>query len=206
MEFNSEIYLSPSYKKDDFHALQLAVNSSGETWQKAVDIFADRIEGRFLSQIQVLSDDINKNGFSIMALNCLLIETILQFEIGRNNTPTYNRTQYSGFLLKSFPAIFSTNDSAECFYRDIRCGILHSAQTKGKSKLTCDNSYIVRYAEGGIAVSVKRFSTTLYDYYERYKHLLLDETQTQVRHNFIKKNEFCVSLILISLYLLYIHN
>ena len=190
MEFNSEIYLSPRYKKDDFKALQLTVNSSAGSWSKAIDIFADRIEGRFLSQIQELSVDINKNGFAIMALNCLLIETMLQFQFGWNNTPYYNCNHYSRFLINSFPEIFTTYHLAKSFYCDIRCGILHSAQTKGKSKLTCDNSYVVRCVEGGIAVSVEQFSTTLYDYYEKYKNLLLDETQIQARHNFIEKMGF----------------
>ena len=50
MEYNSEIYLSPNYKKDDYRDLHLTLNSSETVWNKAIDILADRIEGRFLSQ------------------------------------------------------------------------------------------------------------------------------------------------------------
>lgn len=47
------------------------------------------IRGRFLEQIQCMINDNNlmKDGFSIMALNCLLIETLLQFKYGLDQTP-----------------------------------------------------------------------------------------------------------------------
>lgn len=190
MEFNSEIYLSPRYKKDDYRKLNLTINSDETCWSNAVDILSDRIDGRFLSQIETLSDDINSNGFAIMALNCLLVETMLQFEIGKNSTPDFNRDQYSNFLLVAFPEAFDSIDSAVRFYRDIRCGILHSAQTKGRSKLTCDDSYIVRNDGLGVTVSVKRFSDLLCNYFEAYKRKLLDNNQTVLRSNFIKKMNF----------------
>lgn len=190
MEYNSEIYLSPNYKKDDYRDLHLTLNSSETVWKKAIDILADRIEGRFLSQIEILSDDINSNGFAIMALNCLLVETMLQFEIGRNSTPNFNRDQYSNFLLASFPEAFVSIDCAIRFYLDIRCGILHSAQTKGHSKLTCDNTYIVRYDGMGVTVSVEQFSSMLLNYFETYKRKLLDKSQTILRTNFINKMDF----------------
>ena len=187
MEFNSEIYLSPMYTKDDYKRLNLSTSSDEKCWKQAVNIFSDRIKGRFLSQIQTLSKDINSNGFAIMALNCLLVETILQFEIGVNSTSNCNSQQYSAFLHNSFPNAFTSIDSAIYFYRHIRCGILHSAQTKGKSKLTCDNSYIVKYDGLDVTVSVQRFSNLLNDYFEDYKRKLLDKNETDLRSNFIKK-------------------
>lgn len=190
MEYNSEIYLSPKYKKNDFRDLHLSVDSNDDVWRKAVEIFTDRIEGRFLSQIQILTNDINTNGFSIMALNCLLIETMFQFKIGKKTTPTSNSDQYSNFLQDTFPTVFTSYDSAKAFYSDIRCGILHSAQTKGCSKLTCDNSYVVRYDDGGVTVSVEQFSTLLNQYFEEYTQKLLDSSQVLLRTNFIKKMRY----------------
>lgn len=159
-------------------------------WRKAVEIFTDRIEGRFLSQIRILTNDVNTNGFSIMALNCLLIETMLQFKIGKNTTPTSNSEQYSNFLQEIFPTVFTSDDSAKAFYGDIRCGILHSAQTKGYSKLTCENSYVVRFDGRGVTVSVEQFSISLNQYFEEYKQKLLDRSQVLLRTNFIKKMRY----------------
>ena len=52
MEYNSEIYLSPNYKKDDYRDLHLTLNSSETVWNKAIDILADRIEGRFCHKLK----------------------------------------------------------------------------------------------------------------------------------------------------------
>ena len=60
-------------------------------WKTAIDIFEDRVEGRFLKQIEILA---GKNdgkirefsGFAIIALDCLLIETLRQFYRGSKRT------------------------------------------------------------------------------------------------------------------------
>ena len=189
MEYNNDIYLSPQYTKAAYRSLNLNINSDKAIWEKAVKIVSDRINGRFLAQINQLSHDINTNGFAIMALNCLLVETLLQFEIGKNATPDFNRVQYSQFLINSFPDVFDS-DVTTRFYLDIRCGILHSAQTKGTSKLTCDDSYVVKFDGKGVTVSVKQFSNLLCNYFEKYKRKLLDENQTILRTNFIKKMQY----------------
>ena len=72
-------YVSVNYQKQDYQNLRLTLNSDDITFEKAIDIFIDRIEGRFFKQIDILSNDYNQNGFSIMALECLLIETFAQF-------------------------------------------------------------------------------------------------------------------------------
>jgi len=127
--------------------------SSEDDWDKAIEIFEDRIRYRYLDAIQVLQDNDHKHycahgqrrfGFAMMALACLLIETLAQFYDGlkdsdeaRNpplnlsNTKFYVRflTERS-FVLKS---AFDDKPKALAFYRTIRCGILYQAETKKRS-------------------------------------------------------------------------
>ena len=51
-----------------------------QSWKRALEIFDDRIQGRFFEPINTLKGkDINQNGFAVMALDCLLVETLYQF-------------------------------------------------------------------------------------------------------------------------------
>ena len=187
MEYNSKIYLSPKYQKSDYSELNLSITSPEEDWKKAIEIFTDRMDGRFLNQIRALLSDVSANGFAIMALDCLLIETFLQFEIGKSQTPQFNSEQYSAFLMRAFPSAFKNINAAKRFYIDIRCGILHSAQTNGHSRLTSDESYIIYYDGDLLSVSVTKFSLLLVSYFEAYKSKLMDSNETNLRNNFLKK-------------------
>jgi len=104
-------------------------------WNTAVRIFADRVSGRFLIPIDVLLHNERSEtvGFAIMALECLLIETLMQFEKGVSETPQSKiissaKQYFKEFLTK--PTLGFTGPQAECFYETVRCGILHQAETK----------------------------------------------------------------------------
>lgn len=120
MERKGEVNISPRYSRDDYHILNLSAQSSESDWEKAIDIFKDRIQGRYFDQIDLLSCDINANGFAIMALTCLLIEALYQFENGLKETKGANREKYASFLRQMDPISFGVGPVAENFYTDIR--------------------------------------------------------------------------------------
>ena len=190
METKGEIYISPQYHKDDYLRLNLSLSSSQEVWSTAVDILRDRIYGRFFNQIDVLSADINANGFTIMALNCLLIETLFQFRDGKEETPRPNSRTYPAFLTQAFPSVFENRQIAESFYSNIRCGILHSAQTKNESRLSDRTDCVVTYDGDTLVVSVKGMSSLLATYFEDYLQKLLNKDEIKLRSNFIAKMSF----------------
>ena len=189
MESKGEVYISPKYRKIDYQKLNLSPDSD-ENWEMAVKIFKDRIQGRFLNQIHLLEGDINTNGFAIMALDCLLIETLLQFRFGYEETKPKNKDAYSDFLCQNFPNIFDSKSKAERFYSEIRCGILHSAQTKGKTRLTDDSTYAIKVTGDVLSVSVSRISEVVESYFDSYCSQLLDKNNTAIRSNFIQKMKF----------------
>lgn len=189
MQAKGEINISPNYNKDSYLNLKLSTQSCENDWKKAVSILRDRIEGRFFNQIALLSNDVNANGFAIMALNCLLIETLYQFREGKEETSA-NKVAYSNFLMEEFPEAFKSQDMAESFYVKIRCGILHSAQTKRKSMLSDREDIVVALEDQTLVVSVKGVSELLKTYFEEYTKKLLDTSKIDLRTNFINKMRF----------------
>ncbi len=99
--------------------------------QKKAEIIAfiqKRFEERYLLPITTSS---SPNGFTMMAIGCLLIEALESFHNGWKNS--------AGHLGKDiFNNFFDRNISfkpfsgyGQSFYTNIRCGILHQAETKG---------------------------------------------------------------------------
>lgn len=120
---------------------------------------------------------------------CLLIETLYQFRAGLTAAqPRKNRESYVNFLRLNLPDVFDRAQKSECFYGDIRCGILHSAQTKNGSQLKFDKNYTVELFEGKkIRVDVRNLADRIWDYYMEYKGRLLNPEEVYLRENFIKK-------------------
>lgn len=191
MEHNNKSFVSLSYTKEEFLSLGIRLESNNN-WDRAVKIFDDRIQGRYLDIIDKLikENELIRDGFAIMALNCLLIETLLQFRYGWDETKGGNKKSYSEFLSNVFPDIFNKK-IANIFYSDIRCGILHSAQTKGKSKLTFNQDYAVKLMKTEdkdyIKVDVGNITSEIIRYYNSYKEMLLDPNSNNIRENFRKK-------------------
>lgn len=191
METKGEVNISPNYNKDSYLNLNLTLQSSEADWNTAVAILKDRIEGRYINQIDLLSNDINSNGFTIMALNCLLIETLYQFKEGKDKTPTrQNKEVYSDFLMQEFPHEFNAKNIADSFYINIRCGILHSAQTKNESRLSDREDVVVTFEGNTLVVSVNGVSSLLKAYFERYLQKLSNPDEVTLRNNFINKMKF----------------
>lgn len=189
MERFGRRFISPRFIRQDFLLLELDENSDIDIWEQAVKIFEDRLQGRFFDSIKILIEDKNKNGFAVMALNCLLIETLQQFIDGVN----YNYKSmyaYTNFLRKELFDVFDFEEKAKIFYKDIRCGILHSAQTKNGSRLTFDKEYVIEiFEENKIRVDVGNFSERLWEYYIHYIGKLR-KGDLYLRQNFIKKMNF----------------
>lgn len=71
-----------------------------------------------------------KNGFSIMANCCLLIETIESFY--RGWAKSRNELNFLKFFSRErLFSEFATGDMPTQFYKHIRCGILHQGETTG---------------------------------------------------------------------------
>jgi len=94
MEDDKGIKISPKYYQNDWRKLNLNSDIQKD-WEQAIVIFKDRMEGRYIKQIEVLDKNGNReiglySGYAIMSLICLFIETIEQFCNGNiKNTQNY---------------------------------------------------------------------------------------------------------------------
>lgn len=135
------LQISPKYTVAFWRGLDIdADNPKQDEWLKAIDILRDRIHGRFITPAQTLID-VDKNnkpqtfGFAILALDCLVVETIQGFRQG----VTYH-TRQSTALFKAFLSAWKPftdcldagmvpETKAEEFYKQGRCSLHHSGAT-----------------------------------------------------------------------------
>lgn len=185
---NNYRMISPRYSREDYLQIDLKINSPEKAWNYAVEIFENRFNGRYFSVIDLLERHLLDYGFAIMTLNCLLIEALMQFREGYPETPRdANIKEYKNFLVKHLG--FNEN-SAKRFYKEIRCGLLHSAETKNGSFFKIKNSKMIGYGQKGVLyVDINQVTKKIRDYFNMYCSELRDQesVNTELRANFIKK-------------------
>ena len=143
--------ISKKYTNQNWIELGL-VDQTGTNWISAVDIIKDRFESRFFNQIDKFEHD-EFSGFVIMSIDCLLIETLMQFYLGTESTDkTYPRENWKAFKdffkqSRYFKDDFKTNKICQIFYQHFRCGLLHQAQTKLESRIKIYQSELLEYAD-----------------------------------------------------------
>lgn len=195
--FKNEIYIADNYKLADYLGITLTMQSSELEWEKAINIFITRLQGRYFDAINKLSDNGNiaemqKYGFSIVSIQCLLIDTLVKFRYGplksKKGTLSYNyenREQFTKFLKTEFPQDFNQK-MALSFYKDIRCGVMHFGTTKRNSRLTCDSSHLITEIEGkNISVDISVLEEELEQYFQQYIEEIKKGSQIELRENFI---------------------
>lgn len=165
-------------------------------WQKAIDIFEDRIRGRFLDVIDIFECK-NGAGFAVMALDCLLIETLQQFREGVEETPGRQSGEYfRRFLTQtSFKGHFDVN-KAGLFYDQIRCGILHQAEVKKSSKIQtkAELPLISIDEKEGVRINRRKFHEMMERVFREYVDALRKNNPSDepLRRNFkTKMNAIC---------------
>jgi hypothetical protein len=78
-----------------------------------------------------------KYGFTIIAIDCMLAETIQSFYEGVTDSSGNSKKIFTRFLRNrdNFKSFFATDQEAGDFYINFRCGILHQSQTFGDTRV-----------------------------------------------------------------------
>ena len=114
-----------------------------------------------------------KNGFSMMAICCLLIETLEAFYRGWPDTKYKSEKAFLKFFTRDRSFIdFSTDDIPSIFYKNIRCGILHQGETTGGWTLTRKSDWPLLNKTKKI-INVTKFMKTLSKSLKDYRDELL---------------------------------
>ena len=96
---HNNLLISPKYRVNDW------VNArDSDNWDEMVKIFRDRAESRYLKPVRLISNNNELgefSGFSILAIDCLIIETLNQFYNGHDETVGEHRNAFWKFFKQS---------------------------------------------------------------------------------------------------------
>jgi hypothetical protein len=165
---------------------------SQREWEVGVETFEDRLRGRFFSIVSRFLDE-PFAGFAVLALDCLLIETLEQFRRGEKNTPNQKGEQYFiAFLTRSPFAPDFDDNTARLFYKQFRNGILHQAEIEPPSLVKRGPQWpLVKQLEtNGLIVNRDLFHERLESAFEQYVLSLRNDWGSELRVNFRKKMDF----------------
>ncbi len=133
---------------------------------KIAEFFRERVRERYIEPVMALDAD-EKNGFSIMAQSCLLIET---YETFRQGWPSSDKKSAAAFchffdredLFRDF------RGHAQEFYKNVRCGILHQGETTGAWQITRKNAKPL-FDPGTHTVHATKFHKLLAKVIDKYR-------------------------------------
>ncbi len=102
-----------------------------------VQFVRDRFTERYITPLQSIPKMPRnlRNGFCTMAICCLMIESLESFWHGWPVTDGKSRLAFCSFFDRS-PNLKDFRGHAGEFYKHVRCGILHQAETTGGWKIT----------------------------------------------------------------------
>ena len=184
------MYISPRYSVSNWKMLNLSTPSD---WQTAVRVLEDRLNARFFDAAEAI-DQQDFAGFAVLALDCLLIETLQQFKEGVGETPRRKGEQYFVNFLTTAPfSSYFTKASATKFYCHFRCGILHQAEIKAISKVRRVAPLTAPTPDGkGLIINRKLFHSTLRKAFAAYLRALRNRSDALLFQHFVNKmNHIC---------------
>lgn len=153
--------ISRNFTVDDWKQLRF---TSEADWDRAVAMFHDRLESRYLEHIRVLLPR-RTSGFAVLALDSALIETLEQFRLGKPRTPKYQSQHYfESFLTETAFGNHFDVPLAGLFYKTIRCGLLHQSEAEGTSRIKRGGDLpLVTYTvdHSGVVINTRMFHELL---------------------------------------------
>jgi hypothetical protein len=188
--------IAPGVQAAEWQALKLDDHASPD-WVTAVQILEGRIHERYIEPIDhlIATEETQRAierrfGFTVLAVDCLLIETLGAFLDGLADTEGKSKATFCKFLTTRplFLGDF-TQDLAERFYKEFRCGILHQAEIGGKSKVWSVGPLIHDDA-GKLIVNRNKLHERLKAEFQNYLAELRNPANVDLRAKFRTKMDF----------------
>lgn len=134
--------------------------------QKIADMIRLRFTERYLDPAL---DNSKRHGFSILAIGCLMVEALESFRNGWKKTsgcPGGGAGVFRGFF-SAHKEFKDLEPVADKFYKHVRCGILHQAETTGGWRVHLSSPLFLE--SGGVPrLSASEFGKRLRVVLERY--------------------------------------
>lgn len=188
--------IAPRVPAEKWQALELDDPASPD-WAAGVQILEARIHERFIDPVDhlIAAEDgkpiLEKRfGFTILAVDCLLVETLGAFLEGLTDTKWKSEATFCKFLTTRplFKQEF-TQDRAERFYKEFRCGILHQAEIGGDSRVWSVGP-MLQDDGSRIIVNRNKFHEVLKTEFQNYLVELRNPANPDLRANFRTKMNF----------------
>ena len=93
---------------------------------KIIEFVKQRFTERYIEPMRVEKE--KKNGFTIMAVSCLMIESLESFYQGWADSNRKSQLAFCNFFDRN-ENFLPFNGYSEEFYKCVRCGILHQGET-----------------------------------------------------------------------------
>ena len=191
---NEAFDIAPGINATEWHKLDLDDPMSHD-WEKAINIFRTRITERYIEPVQILLDledrlpaSNRKYGFTILAIDSLLIETLWAFKRGLCDTKGKSRKAFLDFLVSENAFGFSEEQAAR-FYEDYRCGILHQAEIGNNSKVWSVGP-LIHAIDNELIINRTSFHRALTECFVKYCTDLADAGNSDLRTKFRKKMDY----------------
>jgi len=127
------------------------------------DFILERFSERYINPITIL-DRTEKHGFSIMAISCLMIESLESFKNGWEDTRNKSEKAFKSFFAREKEFELFKPISGQ-FYKNVRCGILHQSETTDGWKIRRDGNLYERETKTINATAfLDKLETTLKKY------------------------------------------
>lgn len=188
--------IAPRVKDTDWKRLNLDTADSPD-WDRAIAILEQRLRGRFTDVVDFLIAEDEKQaprdrrfGFAVLAIDCLLLETLEAFRQGLTDTRGRSQELCTNFLSQR-PAFkqFFPNDLATRFYKEFRCGIAHNAQVFGTGLVSSVGPLLALYGDR-MTVNRTAFHGALMQELTDYLRELRSPANSDLRAKFRAKMNF----------------
>lgn len=141
-----------------------------------------RFTERYITPMRVAPSE--KNGFTLMAISCLMIEALESFYRGWPKSSRKSQLAFCQFFDRNQQFSFLRGYSTE-FYIHVRCGILHQAETTGGWHIRRDGAI---FEESRKKINAKLFHDRVEQALKAYcEELTAAEWDSHIWKNFRKK-------------------
>jgi hypothetical protein len=164
-------------------------------WDRAIEIFSERLNDFYFIPIKRLLPYKKGEGFSIVTLQCALIETFAAFKYGKVYKEDLNNESEEGIFYKNVGNLFvrflkdtdefkqnfegDTKPKASKFYSDVRCGLMHETRTRKDwvintkaTKADKENKIFIKQSGGKINIYRNQLQEALVVYFDWYTGVL----------------------------------
>jgi hypothetical protein len=195
--------IAPGHRVKHWKSLTLdEANCGTADWSKALAILDARIRSRFIEPAQFLIDSENgkgpgRNGFAVLAIDFLLIETIEGFRSGRASHNGHSKALFKAFLT-AWPAFAAcvpptkrADELAIKIYEQARCALHHTGSTD-RIVVRKSGPIFVFHDDGRIEINRSQLHQELTKTFEAYLAALKAAPNADLRKKFRNKmNHIC---------------